>query len=75
MKSEVQKVKELGEDIGYGHMMYIASALWRKMLKDKWPGTEIGAFMPALRCNIVDDVELQSIIDKDIELYDKIINE
>lgn len=44
LKSEVKSVKEIGEQIGYGHLMSLASALWRKSLKDKgYP--EIGAFV------------------------------
>jgi hypothetical protein len=46
---EVQAVKDLGERIGYGNVMIIASALWAKNLKNKY-GIEIestGAFVPA----------------------------
>lgn len=39
------KIKYIGEKIGYGEMMNICSALWRKRLKDKgFP--ESGAFIP-----------------------------
>lgn len=47
MKNEVLKVKELGEVIGYGNMMSIASALWRKSLKQKGFPIE-GAFIPTI---------------------------
>lgn len=44
---EIKAVQELGEQIGYGHMMSLASALWRKDLKDNgYP--EIGAFVPTI---------------------------
>ena len=35
IKVEVEQVKELGEQIGYGHLMELASALWRKSLEEK----------------------------------------
>lgn len=47
IKWEAKKVKELGEQIGYGNMMWLASALWRKMLVEKGAGTS-GAFVPCL---------------------------
>lgn len=34
-KSEVAAVKRLGDAIGYGNMMTVASALWRKSLEEK----------------------------------------
>ena len=44
-KEEVLAVKKLGDEIGYGNLMNIASALWRDMLKKT--GTPIeGAFVP-----------------------------
>ncbi len=47
IKSEVKAVKELGDEIGYGHLMALASALWRKSLKEKgFP--ESGAFVPTI---------------------------
>ena len=67
---EIKAVQELGEQIGYGHMMNLASALWRKDLKDNgYP--EIGAFVPTISSFIKKgyyDVKSE-------ELYDKIINE
>lgn len=47
IKAEVIQVKELGEKIGYGHLMELASALWRKSLEEK--GYPIsGAFIPTI---------------------------
>jgi hypothetical protein len=43
--AEIQAVKELGEKIGYGNMMDIASSLWGIMLEDKF-GHSTGAFEP-----------------------------
>ena len=44
---EIKEVRELGERIGYGNMMSIASALWRISLEDKW-GITTGAFIPTI---------------------------
>jgi alcohol dehydrogenase YqhD (iron-dependent ADH family) len=44
---EIQAVKELGERIGYGNMMDIASALWSNELKYKYD-IDLGAFVPAV---------------------------
>lgn len=62
IKYEALLVKELGEKIGYGNMMAFASALWRKMLKDKgYPVS--GAFVPTLlllmKQEDIDDTELE----------------
>lgn len=36
MTNEEKLVKELGDQIGYGNMMHLASKIWKNMLKDKW---------------------------------------
>jgi len=47
-KREVIAVKALGEAIGYGNMMSIASALWcLKMKESNMPTT--GAFIPTIQ--------------------------
>ena len=44
IKKEIKEVEKLGNKIGYGWMMTLASALWRKDLKDNgYP--ESGAFI------------------------------
>ena len=40
---EIRQVEELGEKIGYGNMMSIASAIWAKKL-----GDDDGAVVPTL---------------------------
>ena len=46
-KKEVLAVKQLGDAIGYGNMMSIASALWALKLKES--GDPIsGAFIPTI---------------------------
>lgn len=44
-KNEMLAVKELGEKIGYGNMMSLASSLWAIDLQDKY-GLIGGNFMP-----------------------------
>ena len=47
MKTDIERVEKLGEEIGYGHMMSLASSLWRKKLKNE--GHPIGgAFVPTI---------------------------
>lgn len=47
---EIRLVQELGEKIGYGNMMSIASALWARKLDDYDPktGLSTGAEIPTL---------------------------
>lgn len=65
---EISIVDALGKEIGYGHLMSLASALWRKNLKEKgYP--EDGAFIPELSIGI--SVEAK----KSAALYDEIISD
>lgn len=75
MNREVELVKQLGDHIGYGQLMCIASALWRKTLKDNYPGTEDGAFIPTLLMDLKDDEDIQRITKEDIDFYDKYVSE
>jgi hypothetical protein len=70
---EAQAVKKLGEEIGYGHLMSLASALWRESLHDKgYPIT--GAFVASLLYDVkMDDDEDQKSFMDDLEFYDKLI--
>jgi len=48
IKQDALNVKKLGEEIGYGHLMSLASALWRKhLIENGVPGD--GAFIPSIR--------------------------
>ena len=50
-KQECKAVKALGDQIGYGNLMTIASALWAKILIDEgW--TDSGAFYPTILSNM-----------------------
>lgn len=71
MKEDVNRVEELGNQIGYGHLMNIASALWRKSLKEKGH-PESGAFVPTCLCFV--DKELAAATKAEREMYDKIVN-
>ena len=70
--NEIEEVKELGEKIGYGNMMSIASALWRKTAKEQgYPVS--GAFVPTCLQFIKEDLQ---DLDKDgRELYDKMVSD
>lgn len=67
MKSEIKAVKEIGEQIGYGHLMSLASALWRKSLKEKgYP--ESGAFVTTiLQCV---EKEMVEATEAECKMYD-----
>jgi hypothetical protein len=70
--NEIEAVKKLGEKIGYGNMMSIASALWRKSAKEQ--GYPIsGAFVPTCLQFIKED--LQDLGKDGRELYDKMVSE
>lgn len=70
IKREVEAVKQLGSQIGYGHLMEIASALWRKDLKDNY-GLNSGAFVPV--CTYSIKKKEIPLIEKSCNQYDKII--
>lgn len=46
-EQEIKSVKALGDAIGYGNLMWIASSLWRKSLKDQGYPVN-GAFVPTI---------------------------
>lgn len=46
-KEEIKQIQKLGEEIGYGNIMWTANALWRKQLKDSNMPVG-GAFVPVL---------------------------
>jgi hypothetical protein len=70
LKAEVKAVKEIGELIGYGHLMSLASALWRKALKEKgYP--ESGAFVATiLQCV---EKEMAQATEAERKMYDGFI--
>lgn len=70
LKKEVDAVRQLGSLIGYGHLMELASALWREQLQDTL-GFSSGAFVPVCTYSInKDDIPM---IEKSSKQYDKIV--
>lgn len=71
---EVAAVQRLGEQIGYGNLMWLASALWRrKLVKDWGEGHEKGAFLPTI--SILLNEEGLDIFQQQIEVYDEIVKD
>lgn len=71
LKGEINAVKSLGEEIGYGQLMTLASALWRKSLRDKgYP--EVGAFVPTCM-PFIGDKEILEVTEKENKVLDKLI--
>lgn len=70
----VTAVKRLGEQIGYGHLMSLASALWRRNLTEEY-GEKVGegAFIPTLKMLVVED--WQENVEQESKLYDSIVKE
>lgn len=69
-QEDIQAVKNLGERIGYGHLMELASAIWRKKLIDAG-GHPSGAFVPTLIFSIRE--EDKKFTKKTMDYYDKIV--
>ena len=69
---EVEAVQRLGEKIGYGHLMSLASALWRRELTKEYSEKFAeGVFVPTLKMLVVKD--WQENIEKENKLYDEIV--
>jgi len=75
---EYRAVKLVGEKIGYGNLMTIASALWRRSMRDSgYP--ESGVFVPVCPSGVdkeyAKDVKMeQEMLNHDIEL-DQLIDD
>jgi hypothetical protein len=76
-QEEIQSVRELGEAIGYGNLMSIASALWAlKLKRDYGPELMSGAFVPTCHPFLNPKDEKQAVDERDrhiseIELYER----
>jgi hypothetical protein len=72
---EILMVKELGELIGYGNLMCMASALWREdMLKRGYPIS--GVFVPVLPFDVqIEDYDDRQEHYEDLKHYDNLIKE
>jgi hypothetical protein len=54
MNNDVKVVKELGEKLGYGHLMSIATSLWKaNMIEQGYPTS--GIFVPTCMAFIKDE--------------------
>lgn len=69
-EQEVKMVKELGDAIGYGNLMSMASALWRKMLIEEY-GNGNGAFVPTILSFLKREDQRNEM--KSMKIYDKIV--
>lgn len=69
MEVEYKAIKSLGDAIGYGNLMSMASAIWKAKLREAG-GPEIGAFVPTISSFIKD--EYQDTL-KDGEIYDAVV--
>ncbi len=70
--NDIERVRQLSEEIGYGHLMSLASSLWREKLKETGIPLE-GAFIPVIRSFVVEDKEIEDIVDKSTKHYDRIV--
>ena len=69
---EVVAVERLGEKMGYGHLMCLASAIWRRELTKEYnERLAEGAFVPTLKMLVVED--WQENIEKENKIYDDIV--
>ena len=64
-EEEIAAVKLVGEKIGYGNMMSIAGALWRRMLRQEgYP--ESGAFFPTCPSFIDKETACETRVEQEI---------
>jgi len=70
LSNEIEIVRELGDKIGYGHLMSLASALWREKLKETGMPT-VGAFVST--CLPFIKEEHQQMTSESEKHYDQIV--
>lgn len=71
-EDEIKIVQQLGRAIGYGHMMSLCTALWRRELAASYGDRcKSGAFIGVCACSIKEDV-LPSAM-QTVALYDGIV--
>ena len=68
MVEEVLLVKRIGDRIGYGHLMSLASALWRRHLPK---GQEHGAYVCVCDVSVKEDI--LDAVRATNEVYDEIV--
>ena len=72
LESEINFIKQLAESIGYGRMMNLTSALWRKKLHESGEAVE-GALYPTPTFIIKD--ENKEMIWKDMTDFDQLLKD
>lgn len=75
LKIEITLVKNLGDQIGYGNLMGLASALWRKALIDSGCPkelTELSVFVPVSIAGVKD--EWLDEVKGSASIYDSYVN-
>jgi hypothetical protein len=71
LKNEIEAVRQLGDSIGYGHLMSLASSIWREKLSPD--GIESGAFVPVCMYSVkVSDLDM---VNRSTAHYDKIVKD
>lgn len=70
LRSEMEAVKQLGDEIGYGSLICWASALWRDLLRNRGI-PESGAFIGVCE-NSIKESHLQEIL-KTEAVYDFLV--
>ena len=72
LEDEIQAVQQLGNWMGYGHMMSLCTALWRRQLATNYgEKAQSGAFIGVCSCSITADM-LPSAM-QTVALYDGIV--
>lgn len=64
IEQELKAVEILGDRIGYGNMMELASIIWG-IKQEKTHGTSDGVFIPALRQHIHKNILLKLMKERD----------
>ena len=70
IKQQAAVIETLGDSIGYGHLMALATALWRRKLKAQGLPESV-AFIGVCDISIKDD-RLDSVM-KEVRMYDEIV--
>lgn len=67
LTNDFMLVKQLGDQIGYGHLMELASSLWKRKLG----GDGSGAFVPTIIDFIIDEHRVN--VYENSKFYDSIV--
>ena len=71
-EDEIKILQQLGSILGWGHMMHLCTALWRRQLATNYgDGCKSGAFIGVCACSIKEDVLPFAM--QTVALYDGIV--